>query len=68
MNAIALHEDKEHYASAQERSGADVKTAVLDEDAMDLDQPLVEPVVVAAASGTMACSTTLPWTPSSFLR
>mmetsp|Transcript_49240 Transcript_49240/g.119336 ORF Transcript_49240/g.119336 Transcript_49240/m.119336 type:complete len:1086 (-) Transcript_49240:76-3333(-) len=45
MNAIVLHEDKEHYASAEDTFGHDVKTAVLDEDAMELDQPLVEPVV-----------------------
>lgn len=45
INAIVLHEDKEHYASAEETFGSDVKTAVLDEDAMDLDQPLVAPVV-----------------------
>lgn len=45
MNAIVLHEDKEHYPSAVETFGEDVRTAVLDEDAMDLDTPIVEPVV-----------------------
>lgn len=45
VNAIVLHEDKEHYASAAETFGEGVRTAVLDEDAMDLDTPIVEPVV-----------------------
>jgi U5 small nuclear ribonucleoprotein component len=45
VNAIVLHEDKEHYASAEETFGEGVRTAVLDEDAMDLDTPIVEPVV-----------------------
>jgi U5 small nuclear ribonucleoprotein component len=44
IGAIVLHEDKVHYPSAQEVYGEDVRTAVLDEDAMDLDAPLVEPV------------------------
>lgn len=43
-SAIVLHEDKVHYPSAQEIYGEGVKTAVLDEDAMDLDVPIVEPV------------------------
>ena len=58
INAIVLHEDKEHYPSAEETFGEGVRTAVLDEDAMDLDQPIVEPVVIkshhvagAAAAG-----------------
>ena len=45
QNAIVLHEDKEHYPSAAETFGEDVRVAVLEEDAMDLDTPLVEPVV-----------------------
>jgi len=44
-SAIVLHEDKEHYPSAEEVYGEGVRTAVLDEDAMDLDEPIVEPVV-----------------------
>jgi U5 small nuclear ribonucleoprotein component len=44
-NAIVLHEDKEHYPSAEQVYGEDVRTAVLDEDAMELDTPLVEPVI-----------------------
>jgi 116 kDa U5 small nuclear ribonucleoprotein component len=45
MNAIVLHEDKVHYPSAEEVYGDDVRTAVLDEDAMDLSVPIVEPVL-----------------------
>lgn len=44
VSAIVLHEDKEHYPSANEVYGEEVQTAVLDEDTMDLDTPLVEPV------------------------
>lgn len=44
VGAIVLHEDKVHYPSANEVYGEEVRTAVLDEDAMDLDVPLVEPV------------------------
>jgi U5 small nuclear ribonucleoprotein component len=43
-NAIVLHEDKVHYPSAEEVYGDGVRTAVLDEDAMDLEEPIVEPV------------------------
>jgi U5 small nuclear ribonucleoprotein component len=43
-DAIVLHEDKVHYPSASQVYGEEVRTAVLDEDAMDLDVPLVEPV------------------------
>jgi len=45
QNAIVLHEDKEHYPSAAETFGEDVRVAVLEEDAMDLDTPIVEPVI-----------------------
>ena len=44
MNAVVLHEDKEHYMSAEQVYGEEVRTAVLDEDAMELETPLVEPV------------------------
>lgn len=44
MSAVVLHEDKEHYQSAEQVFGEDVRTAVLDEDAMELETPLVEPV------------------------
>lgn len=61
VNAIVLHEDKTHYPSAQEVYGEDVRTAVLDEDAMDLDVPLVEPVATksnrATATGATAAKT-----------
>ena len=43
-SAIVLHEDKEHYPSAGEVYGPGVTTAVLDEDALDLDVPIVEPL------------------------
>ena len=46
VNAIVLHEDKEHYASASQTFGEDVRTAVLDEDQQDLDTPIVAPVQV----------------------
>jgi 116 kDa U5 small nuclear ribonucleoprotein component len=48
INAIVLHEDKVHYPSADEVYGQGVRTAVLDEDAMDLNVPLVEPVATKA--------------------
>jgi len=44
MSAVVLHEDKEHYLSAEQVYGEEVRTAVLDEDAMELETPLVEPV------------------------
>ncbi|KAI2501449.1 Elongation factor G [Fragilaria crotonensis] len=44
VQAIVLHEDKVHYPSANQVYGDDVRTAVLDEDAIDLNVPLVEPV------------------------
>jgi U5 small nuclear ribonucleoprotein component len=55
-NEIVLHEDKIHYPSAQQVYGDDVRTAVLDEDAMDLDVPLVEPLATKTnrASGPAA--------------
>lgn len=46
MTAVVLHEDKEHYLSAEQVYGEDVRTTVLDEDAMELETPLVEPVKV----------------------
>jgi U5 small nuclear ribonucleoprotein component len=46
MQAIVLHEDKEHYPSADQVYGEEVTTAVLDEDAMDLDTPIIAPLVV----------------------
>ena len=43
LSAIVLHEDKEHYPSASVVYGEDVRTAVLDEDAMELSTPIVAP-------------------------
>eukprot|EP00984_Skeletonema_dohrnii_P000903 scaffold289_cov120-Skeletonema_dohrnii-CCMP3373.AAC.10 len=43
-SAIVLHEDKVHYPSAEDVYGEGVRTAVLDEDTMDLEEPIVEPV------------------------
>ncbi|KAL7575919.1 hypothetical protein ACA910_000718 [Epithemia clementina (nom. ined.)] len=44
MSAIVLHEDKEHYPSAEQVFGEEVRTAVLDEDAMEIETPLVQPL------------------------
>ena len=43
-STIILHEDKDHYPSASELYGPGVNTAVLDEDAMDIDTPILAPV------------------------
>ena len=43
-SAIVLHEDKVHYPSAEDVYGEGVRTAVLDEDTMDLEEPIVEPI------------------------
>ena len=60
-DAIVLHEDKVHYPSAEEVFGSNVRTVVLDEDAMELEQPLVEPVktkvVTLVQDDTMGKST-----------
>jgi U5 small nuclear ribonucleoprotein component len=50
QDAIVLHEDKVHYPSAEEVYGSNVKTVVLDEDAMELKEPLVEPVKTKVVS------------------
>jgi 116 kDa U5 small nuclear ribonucleoprotein component len=42
-HAIVLHEDQQIYPSAQDVYGADVRTAVLDEDRMDLSEPILPP-------------------------
>mmetsp|Transcript_25358 Transcript_25358/g.50523 ORF Transcript_25358/g.50523 Transcript_25358/m.50523 type:complete len:1045 (-) Transcript_25358:82-3216(-) len=44
QNAIVLHEDIEYYPSASSVYGPDVATATLEEDAMDVDTPIIEPV------------------------
>ncbi len=43
-NMIVLHEDKVHYPSAEEVYGDFVRTVVLDEDAMELEEPIVKPM------------------------
>lgn len=45
QNEIVLHEDKVHYPSAASIYGPTVTTAVLDEDAMDIDTPILEPTM-----------------------
>jgi 116 kDa U5 small nuclear ribonucleoprotein component len=56
---IVLHEDKEHYLSAEQVYGEEVKAVVLDEDAMDLDTPIVEPVT--RKEHTVSSSQQMPW-------
>ncbi len=43
QNQIVLHEDKVHYPSAETIYGPNVTTAVIDEDAMDIDIPIIPP-------------------------
>ena len=43
-SSIVLHEDKVHYPSASTIYGPNVTTAILDEDAMDISQPILPPV------------------------
>lgn len=53
QNQIVLHEDKVHYPSAETIYGPNVTTAVIDEDAMDIDTPIIPPsapTMTAAAS------------------
>jgi 116 kDa U5 small nuclear ribonucleoprotein component N-terminus len=45
LTDILLDEDIEHYMSVEQVYGNDVTVAILDEDAMDLDQPTVETVM-----------------------
>jgi len=42
-SAIVLHEDKVHYPSASTIYGPNVTTAVIDEDAMDIETPIIPP-------------------------
>jgi len=44
-NAVILHEDKQYYPTAEQIYGQDVETMVQEEDAQDLAQPIVAPVV-----------------------
>mmetsp|Transcript_18913 Transcript_18913/g.28330 ORF Transcript_18913/g.28330 Transcript_18913/m.28330 type:complete len:1088 (+) Transcript_18913:192-3455(+) len=43
QNQIVLHEDKVHYPSASTIYGPNVTTAVIDEDAMDIETPIMPP-------------------------
>ena len=43
QNQIVLHEDKIHYPSAESIYGPNVTTAVIDEDAMDIETPIIPP-------------------------
>lgn len=51
-NMIVLHEDKVHYPSAEEVYGDFVRTVVLDEDAMELEEPIVKPMKTKVISLT----------------
>ena len=42
-SAIVLHEDKVHYPSASTVYGNQVTTAILDEDTMDISEPILPP-------------------------
>lgn len=42
--AIVLHEDKVHYPSAEKVFGEHVRTVILDEDAMELEEPIIQPI------------------------
>ncbi len=41
INQIILHEDKVHYPSASTIYGPNVTTAIIDEDAMDISEPIL---------------------------
>lgn len=50
-SSIVLHEDKDHYPSASETYGPEVKTVVLDEDTMDIaTEPIIEPYKLKTTS------------------
>ena len=42
-SSIVLHEDKVHYPSASTIYGPNVTTAILDEDTMDISEPILPP-------------------------
>jgi U5 small nuclear ribonucleoprotein component len=50
---IVLHEDKVHYPSAEEGYGDFARTAVLDEDAMELEELIVKPMKTKVISMIM---------------
>ncbi len=47
QNQIVLHEDKVHYPSAESIYGPNVTTAVIDEDAMDIETPIIAPANIS---------------------
>ncbi len=49
-SSIVLHEDKVHYPSASTVYGPNVTTAILDEDTMDISEPILPPEPVVEAS------------------
>ena len=49
QNQIVLHEDKVHYPSAESIYGPNVTTAVIDEDAMDIETPIMAPMNISPA-------------------
>jgi hypothetical protein len=52
MAAVILQEDKEQYLAPSEQVyGQKVHTSVLDEDAMDMDSPTVEPGIMKTNQG-----------------
>jgi 116 kDa U5 small nuclear ribonucleoprotein component len=53
LNQIVLHEDKVHYPSADAVYGPNVITAVLDEDAMDITEPILPPEPTLAPSSVV---------------
>lgn len=53
LNQIVLHEDKVHYPSADTVYGPNVITAVLDEDAMDIAEPILPPEPALAPSSVV---------------
>jgi U5 small nuclear ribonucleoprotein component len=49
-SSIVLHEDKVHYPSASTIYGPNVTTAILDEDTMDISEPIIPPEPTVEAS------------------
>lgn len=43
-DAIVLHEDKQYYPDAEAVYGEGVETVVLDEDAQDVNEPIIAPI------------------------
>ena len=58
QNQIILHEDKIHYPSAETIYGPNVTTAVLDEDTMDIETPIIPPSFPTMTTTTATTSST----------